>query len=81
MRLDQIPSGQVAVVRQVENRSSEDPVACRLRELGLVPGEAVRVVARGPFGGDPLAVRVGMTRFALRLSEASRIILDETIAV
>ena len=34
---------------------------------------AVSVVARGPFGREPLLVQVGFTRFALRHSEAGRI--------
>ena len=35
--------------------------------------EDVSVVARGPFGREPLLVQVGFTRFALRHSEAGRI--------
>lgn len=48
----------------------EDPeIVARLGELGFLPGERVRVVARGLFG-DPIAVRVGSGTFALRRSEA-----------
>ena len=36
----------------------------------FVPGATVRVVARGPLGGEPIAVQLGSTRFALRRSEA-----------
>lgn len=43
----------------------------RLAELGFLPGEAVRVVARGLFSREPLAVRVGTGTFALRLFEAA----------
>lgn len=50
-----------------------DQIARRLRELGFVGGERVEVVATGPFGGDPLLVQVGFTRFALRRSEAARV--------
>ncbi|MDG6095602.1 ferrous iron transport protein A [Acetobacter sp. AN02] len=77
MFLDQLPSGQTAIVRRVGDQGTNDPVACRLRELGFVPGEPVRIVARGPFGGDPVAVRIGSTRFALRLSEAARVELED----
>lgn len=41
----------------------------RLSELGFLPGEPVRVLARGLFG-DPLAVRVATGTFALRRAEA-----------
>lgn len=43
----------------------------RLADLGFVPGEYVRVVARGAIGGEPLAVRVGRSTFALRRHEAA----------
>jgi ferrous iron transport protein A len=36
----------------------------------------VRLVARGPVGGEPLLVQVGFTRFALRISEARRVVID-----
>lgn len=41
-----------------------------LRELGFLPGETVRLMARAP-GGDPLVVRVGSSTFALRRAEAA----------
>ena len=45
-------------------------LAASLAELGLLPGERVRVLARASFGG-PLAVRVGSGTFALRRAEAA----------
>ena len=51
----------------------DDRIARRLREIGFVPGEEIRVVARGPLGGEPILVQVGFTRFALRGSEAQRV--------
>lgn len=45
--------------------------ADRLRELGFVEGETVRVLRRGQPGGEPLAVRVGVSTFALRRAEAA----------
>lgn len=35
--------------------------ASRLRELGFIAGEPVRVLRRGQPGGEPLAVRVGVS--------------------
>jgi ferrous iron transport protein A len=43
----------------------------RLSELGFLPGETVRIVARGFLARDPLAVRIGTGTFALRRHEAS----------
>lgn len=42
----------------------------RLSDLGFLPGELARVVARGPFGAEPIAVRIGTATFALRRLEA-----------
>lgn len=43
----------------------------RLEELGFLPGERVMVLTRGWPGGDPIAVRVGHSSFALRRAEAA----------
>jgi len=43
----------------------------RLAELGFLPGEAVRIVAKGLMARAPIAVRIGTGTFALRLFEAA----------
>lgn len=43
----------------------------RLAEIGFLPGEKLRIVARGLMGREPLAVRIGTGTFALRLFEAA----------
>ena len=43
----------------------------RLAELGFIPGERLRIVARGLLGREPIAVRIGTGTFALRLFEAA----------
>ncbi len=53
----------------------EQETALRLFEIGFIDGERVRVVARGYPGGEPLAVRVGDTMFALRRFEAERVLV------
>jgi len=47
-------------------------LAVRLGELGFLPGEAIRVIAKASLGG-PLAVRVAGGTFALRRSEAASV--------
>jgi ferrous iron transport protein A len=49
----------------------ERELVLRLLEIGFLPGEQVRVIARGFPGHDPIAVRVGHTTFALRGHEAA----------
>jgi len=76
MTLSELPLHTSAVVESVQDLHANDAIARRLRELGFVKGEEVRLVAKGPVGGEPLLVQVGFTRFALRISEAKRIVID-----
>lgn len=73
MRLSDLPRNAAAVVDGVHDAHAGDAIARRLRDLGFVDGEAVRVVAVAPMGGDPLLVQIGYTRFALRRAEAARV--------
>ena len=71
--LQDLRIGQSARVSGVEDAHAGDGIARRLRELGFVPGEDVRVLALGPLGAEPILVQVGFTRFALRRAEAGRV--------
>lgn len=73
MTLIDLPPGCSGTVSAVSDAHANDAIARRLRELGFVAGEAVRLVTRAPFGGDPVLVQVGATRFALRRAEAARV--------
>ena len=75
LSLDQLPSHQWATVLDVQrpDEAEDRELALRLTEIGFVPGEAVRVVATGVPGREPLAVRLGHTTFALRRHEAALI--------
>ena len=55
----------------LEARDLGLPMVLRLMEIGFLPGEPVRVIARGFPAADPLAVRVGQATFALRRHEAA----------
>lgn len=48
-------------------------LVARLRDLGFVAGAACAVVARMWPGGDPIAVRIGGSSFALRRAEATAV--------
>jgi ferrous iron transport protein A len=47
----------------------------RLVEIGFVPGETIHIIEQIWPGGDPIAVRVGSTVFALRRREASAVLV------
>jgi ferrous iron transport protein A len=78
--LSDLPLHSSALVESVQELHANDAIARRLQELGFVTGEDVRLVARGPVGGEPLLVQVGFTRFALRRSEARRIQVTAVVA-
>ncbi len=80
VRLSDLPKGATAVVEHVHDAHVSDPIAQRLRDLGFVDGEPVRVVAIGPLGADPLLIQIGSTRFALRRSEAARVTVRQEAA-
>nr|WP_283255984.1 FeoA family protein [Dyella humicola] len=78
--MSDLPKGSPAVVDRVDDAHASDPIAQRLRDLGFVEGEPVRVVAIGPLGADPLLIQIGSTRFALRRSEAARVMVNAQVA-
>lgn len=73
--LSLLRKGARAVVAGIADAAGDEEhaVQLRLRELGFVPGETVRVVAVSFPGADPIAVRVGATTFALRRFEAAMV--------
>jgi ferrous iron transport protein A len=71
--LNELGPGESATVVGVDDVTARDAIAGRLRDLGFVAGEPIQLVTRGPFGGEPLLVAIGGTRFALRVGEAARV--------
>ena len=71
-QLDQKASKSLAT--EIEGRITAlegDPIiVARLRELGFIRGEAVRVTGRAPFG-EPILVAIRGTTIALRKTEAT----------
>ncbi len=81
--LADLKAGVLARVVSVSPVDAAAPkeLARRLAELGFLPGELVRVVARGFLAREPIAVRVGTGTFALRLFEAAciRVCPEQTL--
>ena len=69
MTLRELPMGRDARVTAVNGTGS---VTRRLMEMGIIPGVAVQVVKRAPFG-DPIEIRVRGYSLAMRRSEADSI--------
>jgi ferrous iron transport protein A len=76
IKLDTLPTGAGGTVVHVAPGDPADDgadLARRLMELGFVPGEKIRLLKRGMPGGEPLAIKVGNSTFALRRFEAALI--------
>ncbi|USP40282.1 FeoA family protein [Acinetobacter sp. XS-4] len=77
MRLSALKVKQAATITKVNRieveSDQQDLVAIRLESLGFVPGTRVEVITKGIFGGDPILIQIGFTRFALRKAEAEKI--------
>ena len=67
--LDQLKPGSRGRVVGIDGT---DGISARLREMGFIPGAAVRALRPAPFG-DPLKCLVHGCRIALRSGEARRI--------
>ncbi len=53
-------------------------IVMRLIEIGFVAGERFEIIAESRPSGDPLAVRIGGTCFALRRREAAAVLVSVT---
>jgi ferrous iron transport protein A len=76
--MDAVPLGSLkagdeatVVALQAPRETHDRDVLLRLAEIGFLPGERLRVIARGLPGGEPIAVRLGHATFALRRFEAA----------
>ena len=76
LTLDRLEPRRIATVRAIGPVAAADDRPLRLRDLGFVVGESVMVVARAWPGGDPMVVRVGGSRFALRRTEAACVAVE-----
>ena len=70
MTVDDLLIGQQAKVARVFDADGSTDLSERLGDIGFTHGESVAVLARSVPGGDPMVVRVGNSRFALRRIEA-----------
>ena len=70
--LDQLKPGQRAQIIRI---NGVDGIAARLREMGFVPGEAVKYLRSAPFGG-PVKCAIHGSRIAVRGGEARRVLVQ-----
>ena len=66
LKLDRLTIGNQARVLSVDWDSLGESEACRLRHFGFDEGVTVEPLHLGPFGRDPMAIRVGRMTVAIR---------------
>jgi ferrous iron transport protein A len=78
--LHDLPIGTAAIIAAIDRAGIDPETTHRLHELGFDEGVDVELLHRAPFGGDPLAVRIGNMVVALRLSMARLIEVEPALA-
>lgn len=68
--LDQLKLGTRARIAAIDWAVLGDSEANRLKQFGFDEGVAIEPLHLGPFGKDPLAVRVGRMTVAIRKAQA-----------
>ena len=76
--LDLLKVGTRATVVGIDWDSLEDAEASRLRHFGFDEGVVVEPLHLGPFGRDPVAIRVGRMTVAIRRSHARAVRVTPT---
>ena len=71
--LDQLKLGTRARIAAIDWSVLGEKEASRLRHFGFDEGVSVEPLHLGPFGRDPLAIRVGRMTVAIRRSHAQAV--------
>jgi ferrous iron transport protein A len=73
LRLDQLKVGTKARVLSIDWGVLDEAESCRLRHFGFDEGITVEPLHLGPFGRDPMAIRVGRMTVAIRRRHAGAV--------
>jgi ferrous iron transport protein A len=74
LKLSELKVGESATVHQI----NDEKLIYRLMELGLLPGELVKVEYIAPLG-DPIAITVSNYQLSMRLSDADKVTVEKLI--
>lgn len=73
--LDHLPVGTSARIISVDWDALDEGESCRLKHFGFDEGVIVEPLHLGPFGRDPIAIRVGRMTVAIRRKHARAVIV------
>jgi ferrous iron transport protein A len=69
--LSLLPIGQSAIIQGF----TDEEVSLKLIELGVIPGTAVTMIRKAPFG-DPIAFACSGSLISVRLQEAVTVLIE-----
>ena len=70
--LDQAPMRTPFMIESVQAATDNTiDLSKHLESLGFLPNEQVELLSCAPFSSDPIIVRIGLSKFALRRAEAA----------
>jgi len=73
LSLDQLAVGTKARVLSIDWAALQEAEGSRLRHFGFDEGMTVETLHLGPFGRDPIAIRVGRMTVAIRRRHAGAV--------
>ena len=73
LSLDRLEVGTKARVLSIDWARLDEAESCRLRHFGFDEGVTVEPLHLGPFGRDPIAIRVGRMTVAIRRKHAGAV--------
>ena len=73
LSLDRLEIGTRARVLSIDWAGLDEAESCRLRHFGFDEGVTVEPLHLGPFGRDPIAIRVGRMTVAIRRKHAGAV--------
>jgi ferrous iron transport protein A len=72
IKLSELKVGESATVHQI----NDEKLVYRLMELGLLPGEVVKLEYIAPLG-DPIAITISNYQLSMRLSDADKVLVEK----
>ena len=78
-QIERLGRGETATIIAIDRAGIDPGTAQRLHELGFDEGVDIELLHKAPFGGDPMAVRVGNMVVALRRSMAKLIEISPVV--
>jgi ferrous iron transport protein A len=72
IKLSELKVGESATVHQI----NDEKLVYRLMELGLLPGEVVKLEYIAPLG-DPIAITISNYQLSMRVSDADKVMVEK----